>query len=193
MLTEDGENLIPCNMEIVFIGKANLVEEKNYCFRGGEYIVCSDGKILSTKNIGRGKYRKELKQRINADGYPCVTLGDNEHRTVKRVHRIIAEAFIPNPYSLPEVDHIDNNKTNNDVSNLRWVTGFENKSRIPFEVRSASHKHERNGRSTITAEIAKKIREEYQWNKSIKQLAEKFQTSQGIVGNIVHNVTWKGI
>ena len=48
----------------------------------------------------------------------------------------MAETFIPNPKNLPEVDHIDNNKENNDISNLRWISSFDNKSRILFETRS---------------------------------------------------------
>lgn len=43
-----------------------------------------------------------------------------------RVHRLVAQAFIPNPDNLPEVDHIDGNKNNNKVSNLRWVSHKKN-------------------------------------------------------------------
>ena len=94
---------------------------------GIDYFVRSDGKIFSTKNIGRGKYHKEITQYLRRDGYPVVTLGPNDHRVQKTVHRIIASTFIPNPENLPEVDHIDNNKENNDVTNLRWISSFENK------------------------------------------------------------------
>ena len=169
------------------------MKEVLYKFRGAEYIVCSDGRILSTKNIGRGGFRKELKQRIDADGYPVITVGDNKHRTVKKVHRIIAESFIPNPDNLPEVDHIDNNKQNNDVSNLRWITGFENKSRIPFETRSMSHRHEKNGRATVTIEVVRQIREKFKLGKTIEELVIEFNSNNAIISNIVKNRTWKGI
>ena len=55
----------------------------------------------------------------NGRGYDCVRLGKH---TAKKIHRIVAEAFIPNPLNLPEVNHKDGNKKNNCAENLEWVT-----------------------------------------------------------------------
>lgn len=159
-----------------------------------EYFVRSDGKIFSTKNIGRGKFHKELCQRLSHDGYPVVTLGKNNHRVQRTVHRIIAETFIPNPSNLPEVDHIDNNKLNNDVSNLRWVTGFENKSRIPFESRSKVRIGSKNGNAKLTECDVLEIRKLYNnANYSISKLAELYKCGWTTISHIVKYETWKNI
>lgn len=74
---------------------------------------------------------KVLKNSIDCNGYYYVNLGRGNMR---RVHRLIAQAFIPNQLNLPQVDHVDENKGNNDVSNLRWVTASQN-------TRHSAHKH----------------------------------------------------
>lgn len=60
-------------------------------------------------------------------GYLQVDLWKNNISHKKYIHRLIAEAFIPNPLNLPEVNHIDGNRQNNDISNLEWVDSQGNK------------------------------------------------------------------
>lgn len=170
-----------------------LIEEKVVNIYGVDYIVSSDGHLYSTKNIGRGKYHKEITQRLNQDGYAVVTVGPNDHRRTERVHRIIASAFIPNENNLPEVDHIDNDKLNNDITNLQWVTGFENKSKIPFEVRSVSHSGELNGRSKLTSAEVLDIRDRYSNGETIQSISKLYDRGWSTIFNIVKNKTWKGI
>ena len=85
-------------------------------------------------------YRKGriLKSALNKNGYPSVSLWRDNHGKTHRVHRLVAEAFIPNPNNKPEIDHINTIKTDNTVflnedgsvnyekTNLRWVTKKEN-------------------------------------------------------------------
>lgn len=66
---------------------------------------------------------KKLKAFKNTRGYMIIEVGN---KSLKRVHRIIAKTFIPNPLNKREVNHIDGNKENNSADNLEWVTRAEN-------------------------------------------------------------------
>jgi hypothetical protein len=83
------------------------------------YITRSDGCVY----FRRGKLRPKLK---NTDGYYHLKLCRNGGYVTKRIHRLVAEAFIPNPRNLPEINHIDTDRTNNMVNNLEWCTRYEN-------------------------------------------------------------------
>lgn len=85
------------------------------------------GYSVSTYGNIRGRRGYVLKPIMNADGYLKVTLvrGDGKH-VDKRINRLVAEVFIPNPLNLPVVMHDDNDRMNNHVSNLSWGTYAEN-------------------------------------------------------------------
>lgn len=68
----------------------------------------------------------KLKKEIDICGYYRVGLYKNGKHTHKRVNRLVAEAFIPNPENKPIVNHIDYDRKNDDVSNLEWCTQKEN-------------------------------------------------------------------
>lgn len=85
----------------------------------GRYMVSDNGEL-------KGKRGFILKQRLNTNGYPIVTMRENGRPRDKRVHRIVAEAFIPNPNNLPFVNHIDGDKQNNSVENLEWCSQSHN-------------------------------------------------------------------
>ena len=76
-----------------------------------------------TKQLIKGK---NLVARKNKDGYKYVSLSNNGKHISAKVHRIVAETFIENPDNKPAVNHINENKTDNCVSNLEWVTVKEN-------------------------------------------------------------------
>ena len=87
-----------------------------------DYLITSQGRVLSLKY---GKMR-ELKPRIDRDGYLDVLLYKNGKQYRISIHQLVARAFIPNLENKPEVNHIDEDKTNNHVSNLEWMTHKEN-------------------------------------------------------------------
>lgn len=83
----------------------------------GLYQVSNFGKI---KRIN--PKMKILKETDNGNGYKIVGLCKNNKRKNYYVHRLVAEAFIPNLNNFKEINHIDNNKSNNIVNNLEWCT-----------------------------------------------------------------------
>ena len=78
-------------------------------------------------NLGhvKNKYDKILIPEIRS-GYYSVDLCKNGKHKKHRIHRLVAEAFIPNPDNLPQVNHIDENKVNNNVDNLEWCDNTYN-------------------------------------------------------------------
>ncbi len=62
-----------------------------------------------------------LKQVVR-NGYLSVSLSKENKLKQKNIHRLVAEAFLPNPFNLPVINHIDENKKNNMVSNLEWCS-----------------------------------------------------------------------
>ena len=97
-----------------------------------------------------------LKQAISPKGYLKVTLLKNGARSTKQVHRLVAEAFIPNPDNKPQVDHIDGNKQSNIVSNLRFATNKENCNN-PNTLCKSHHFHTEEWKQTMSEKMKGKI------------------------------------
>ena len=87
-----------------------------------DYQISNMGRVKSLK---WGK-EKILNLSLNYKGYYQVGLRKDGKRKLYKIHRLIAQAFIPNPENKPQIDHINTIKTDNRVENLRWVTNKEN-------------------------------------------------------------------
>ncbi|UOR05845.1 HNH endonuclease [Hymenobacter aerilatus] len=84
------------------------------------YTVFTDGTVYSEKR------RKYLKPGTNKGGYKYFGICTNGKSKSQLAHRLVANTFIPNFNDSPQIDHIDHNRQNNNVNNLRWVTNQKN-------------------------------------------------------------------
>jgi hypothetical protein len=98
------------------------------------YLISKEGKLYSTLNARYSELKDGPKERKSwpnkNNGYNQVMLQNRPaglKPTLFYVHRLVAEQFIPNPNNLPEVNHINFDKTDNRIENLEWVSALENK------------------------------------------------------------------
>lgn len=106
----------------------------------GLYKATEDGKIFSVR---LGRYLKQYvysgataKQKYLAVGLPNIR--SNRKTRNCYVHRLIAETFIPNPNNLKQIDHINHDKTDNNINNLRWCTIQQNHQNMPKGKKTSS-------------------------------------------------------
>ena len=148
------------------------------------YLVSSLGNV---KTIN-GKLKKVVYDSKNYYGY--VELWKNNKGKKFRIHRLVAETFIPNTLGKEQVNHIDGDKKNNCVSNLEWVTPKEN-IRHAIENDLSSIKYgSKNLASKLKEEDVKYIRENAGINKSVKELSEIYNVSTTTIYNIINYKKW---
>lgn len=98
--------------------------------------------LYEVSNLGRVKSLRRniiLKPRPNKTGYIRVMLCNDNKRKELFIHKLVAEAFIPNPENKPQVDHLNTNILDNNVNNLRWCTQSENiRNPITYERQAKS-------------------------------------------------------
>lgn len=93
--------------------------ENTLPFRDTDYLVSPKGEIF--------RKGKRLYGWKNTKGYMKISIYQNGRvQYTASIHRMVCETHIPNPKNLPQINHIDGDKTNNDVSNLEWCNSFEN-------------------------------------------------------------------
>ncbi len=163
-------------------------------FRDTDYYVTENGEVYRLWKSGFKKKKPQLKD----NGYLQISFYKNGVEKNYRINRLVAECYIPNPDNLPEVNHNDGNKSNNNVSNLYWCTRSQNMKHAYDNnlLKPPIFKGENNFKSKLTTEDIIWIRKHYiprhpEFSQSA--LAKKFNIEQATISDIVNRITWKHI
>ena len=119
-------------------------------YKDTEYFVSKDGEVY--------RYNRKRKLIKDKDGYLQVNLWVNGKGYGKKVHRLVAETFIPNPEKKLQVNHINGIKTDNRIENLEWVTASENQLHRTHILKKGIGE---NSSSKLTQEQVDWIRDKY--------------------------------
>lgn len=141
------------------------------------YEVSNFGRVRSNQKTECVILKTSLKR-----GYCGVTIYNEKGKIQISVHRLVAEAFIPNPENKPQVNHKDGNKQNNTVENLEWVTQSENALhayRIFCLIFGMTGKHH-------SEEAKEKVRNAHIGSKHSEETKEKMRESAKKLGNSPH-------
>ena len=134
------------------------------------YLITNFGKIFSLKRHNM----KKIKCFKNKQGYLEVYLYKSGKNHKKKVHRLVAQAFIPNPDNKPCINHIDEDKTNNNVSNLEWCTYKENNNHGTRTKRAS------NSRKGVKR--SEETREKISSSRKGKYKGEKSPVAKSVIG-----------
>ena len=160
----------------------------------GLYQISNYGRLKSFPRKGTGKEIKILRPKLKKNGYLEISLRKKGVRKSYSIHRLVAEAFIPNPENKPHVNHKDGNKFDNYFENLEWVTQLENMEHAKNTglIKSGVE----NPNAKLTEEQVHQIRENYiPFDKElgIHALARKFNMSVLNMFKIINGKTYKNI
>lgn len=180
-----------CDKEIwrPVVGFEGLYEVSNFG------AVRSVDRIIQHTNKRFGPMTRKLKGRLLKmifDGrglYYQVSLSNGINKRYL-VHRLVAEAFVENPLNLPEVNHKDENKTNNKASNLEWC---DHKYNSNYGSRLSLGQGEKNPMSILTADKVKQIRNEFiphDKDYGVTGLSKKYGISISHISSILHRRRW---
>lgn len=147
---------------------------------------------INTEGIVRSvKTNVEYANYVGKMGYVLCSLPQGKRGSCKniRIHKALAETYLSNPNNYPVVHHIDENKTNNDLSNLEWVS-YKTNTNEHWKKESLK-KQLFNNRKLTTKQI-KEIKENKQ-HLSYKTLANLYSVSKTTINNVIKNIYYNGV
>lgn len=140
----------------------------------GNYIVYENGQLWSKKKS------KFLLWQDNSNGYKKVVLFNPKAKN-EYVHRLVAIAFVPNPFNYKYIDHIDRNKENNDASNLRWVTAQQNTNNTAGQTRYKS----RRTCPHHSKELIGLVKQDYISGMKVMEISRKYNIARQSVSRFI--------
>lgn len=157
------------------------------------YQISNRGRVKSLPRNGTCKYEKILTPHKDSKGYYNVSLSKNGKRKIAYIHRLVAEAFIPNPENLPDVYHIDGNPANNDVTNLYWCTHQFILDQLRLVGKIKDDRGTKSPNTKLTSDDIIFIRSVYKKgdaNLGLTALANQFKVSKSTISYIINNKTY---
>ena len=158
--------------EVSNLGNVRSFDRYIKCKKNNEYFLFAKG--------------YPIKQKISFYRYLCVSFKKNQKHAIKVVHKLVAEAFIPNLKNKPQVNHIDGDKLNNCVDNLEWVTASENCIHATKILRKKG--------MILTTEQVRDIKFNVVYDSMFnKDIASKFKVHPNTISSIRNGHKWKHV
>lgn len=155
------------------------------------YYISNHGEVL-------GKQGHVLKTFVNNSGYECIKIQKDHYL----IHRLVADAFVPNPQELSEVDHINNDSLDNRASNLQWLSSVDNHNKMKTHVMQETNKDiAYKARQALAKSSLKPVYQRDLWGNilerfdSVKAVSKKYPTFESsAICNVCNGVlaTYKG-
>ena len=160
--------------------------------KSNKYQLKYDYYALENGNIYSGKTKKILSKRLDKDGYEKVRLVSEDGRHTYSVHRLILENFQPvEGMENLQVNHIDGDKTNNNLSNLEWCTSSEN-NKHAHSIGLKNQKGSKNNASKLSEEQVLEIIDLLLTKKyTQKEIGNRFNVGEDCIGAIKNKKNWK--
>lgn len=165
----------------------------------GRYTISSTGEVYSFAK-SKGHHKGKVLKPLNGSYYLVVSLHKNGISKQYFIHKLVAEAFIPNPNNKPQVNHIDGNKLNNNLENLEWCTQSENQihaNKLGLWKSTEAHKYKASEQGKQMRKLSmvsvRHIREFLipHTTVTIDAIAKYYNVSRGTIRNIRDSVTYK--
>lgn len=155
----------------------------------GMYEISNFGRIKIL--TPRYKDKTIMKTTLDGFGYRHCTLS-NPRKTVK-IHRLVAETFIPNPLNKPQVNHIDGNKLNNRTDNLEWATAHENNLHANKTGLSGGVRHNKSKFTKDQVLFIRNVYKAYDPYLGAKPLSKVFGVNEVTIKKIAYGDSYKYI